>query len=122
MVEGARLESAYTSKGYRGFESPSLRGKARSADADFEPNPVSSRTYGIFRFCSVFAESGLGAKIRHTWRSKSYPAHRIVYAGESQLFTEPAMIPGNSDPTAGDFDLLMANLWAWVIRTVFCEP
>lgn len=25
-VEGARLESAYTSKGYRGFESHSLRG------------------------------------------------------------------------------------------------
>ena len=25
MVEGARLESAYTSKGYRGFESRSLR-------------------------------------------------------------------------------------------------
>jgi len=25
LVEGARLESVYTSKGYRGFESPSLR-------------------------------------------------------------------------------------------------
>ena len=27
LVEGARLESVYTSKGYRGFESPSLRKK-----------------------------------------------------------------------------------------------
>ena len=31
MVEGARLESVYTSKGYRGFESRSLRGKNRKS-------------------------------------------------------------------------------------------
>ena len=31
MVEGARLESVYTSKGYRGFESLSLRKVIKAA-------------------------------------------------------------------------------------------
>ena len=38
MVEEARLESVYTSKAYRGFESPSLRSKS----------PASRKTYRAF--------------------------------------------------------------------------
>ena len=38
MVEEARLESVYTSKAYRGFESPSLRKKS----------PASRKTYRTF--------------------------------------------------------------------------
>ena len=33
MVEGARLESVYTSKGYRGFESLSLRGNVNPIES-----------------------------------------------------------------------------------------
>ena len=33
MVEEARLESVYTPKAYRGFESPSLRGIFKEMDA-----------------------------------------------------------------------------------------
>ena len=65
MVEGARLESVYTSKGYRGFESLSLR-KSRQNACFFlfppiaSPGPVQlvqristkhnkSTTYTVFR-------------------------------------------------------------------------
>ena len=40
MAEEARLESVYTSKAYRGFESPSLRNKN-----DYQPNKNEERDY-----------------------------------------------------------------------------
>ncbi len=46
-VEEARLESAYTPKGYRGFESRSLR-KPPEHKRQRMTNPVKSRFYGIF--------------------------------------------------------------------------
>ena len=45
MVEGARLESVYTSKGYRGFESLSLRLRRCS---------VLNISFFVFRFTSTY--------------------------------------------------------------------
>ena len=46
MVEEARLESVYTPKGYRGFESPSLRKKYGISEIP----EIHKRILGIFYF------------------------------------------------------------------------
>ena len=47
VVEGARLESEYTAKPYRGFESLPLR------HLTFQPCPIKARKLGWFQVCSV---------------------------------------------------------------------
>lgn len=49
-VEGARLESVYTSKAYRGFESPSVRQEFFRASPERSENPVKTSIYGVFSF------------------------------------------------------------------------
>ena len=51
VVEEARLESVYTPKVYRGFESRSLRETPKTKGGQIKTNPVKSRFYGIFSFC-----------------------------------------------------------------------
>ena len=54
MVEGARLESVYTGKGYRGFESLTLRWKAYFTSPQLIKKALKRNVDGLFAFFSIF--------------------------------------------------------------------
>ena len=54
MVEGARLESVYTSKAYRGFESHPLR---QLLFPSYPPTSLNARKIGLFTGFSVSAHA-----------------------------------------------------------------
>ena len=74
MAEGARLESEYTPKAYRGFESPSLRQRCDGKNSLAK----SSRFYCAFIKLFAFVALKLGISILQN-------AHCVVFIFEKIL-------------------------------------